>query len=66
MKKMQYFQPQTKVVLIKTNTLMLGGSNTFDGTNNQIKFNTSSMDEGTGGDAASRRNVWDDEEEEEF
>ena len=61
---MQYIHPRTKVVLIKTNTQLLGGSNTLDG--NQIKFNTSSMDEGTGGDAASRRNVWDDEEEEEF
>ena len=60
MKKQQYIQPQTNVVLLKTGLSMLAGS---------INSNSIDLDEimgeGDGGDAASRRrSVWDDEDEE--
>ena len=66
MKKMQYFQPQTEVVLIQTNTRLLTSSNTIDGNADNVILNPETMGGGDGDDAASRRNVWDDEEEEEF
>lgn len=60
---MQYFQPQTEVVMIKTNTQLLEGSpNKITGDANSAIIDPEKMEEGDGGDAASRRSIWDDEE----
>ena len=64
MKKMQYLQPQTEVVLIKTNTHLLDASpNTIKGDAENTILDTEKMEEGNGGDAASRRSLWDDEDD---
>ena len=64
MKKLQYIQPQTIVVRMQT-VQMIAGSNEFPGSSNSAPLNPETMEEGTGGDAASRRHRddWDDEEE---
>ena len=63
MKKMQYFQPQTEVVLIKTNTQLLEGSpNKIVGDSPSAIIDPDKMEGGDGSDAASRRSIWDDEE----
>ena len=64
MKKQQYIMPRASVIIIK-NKLLLGASNQYSG-GNRIDLNPETMDEGTGGDAASRRGVWDQWEEEEY
>ena len=58
MKKTIYIQPETTVILIKTESLL--GTNTFDG--NQATFDPESMSGGGGGDAASRGGWFDDED----
>ena len=62
MKKMQYFQPQTEVVMIKTNAQLLEGSPNKVGDTNQVIIDPEKMEGGDGSDAASRRSIWDDEE----
>ena len=64
MKKLQYIQPQTTVVRMQT-VHMIAGSNEFNGTSAELNGDT--MDEGNGGDAASRRrrNEWEDEYDDE-
>ena len=64
MKKLQYIQPQTTVVRMQT-VHMIAGSNEFNG--NSAELNGDTMDEGNGGDAASRRrrNEWEDEYDDE-
>ena len=64
MKKLQYIQPQITVVRMQT-VQMIAGSNEIPGSGEQADLNPETMDEGTGGDAASRRhrNDWDDEED---
>ena len=59
---MQYFQPQTEVVMIKTNTQLLEGSPNKVGDDNQVIIDPGSMGGGDGSDAASRRSIWDDDE----
>ena len=65
MRKKQYIQPQTNVVLLKTGLSMLAGSNEYRG-EGPVDLNGETMTGGDGGDAASRRgySAWDDEEEE--
>lgn len=64
MKKMQYLQPQTEVVLIKTNTHLLDASpNRIQGDDPKAIIDTNTLGEGNGEDAASRRSLWDDEED---
>lgn len=64
MKKMQYLQPQTDVVLINTNVQLLSGSpNTIKGDAPEANLDPNSMSEGNGGDAASRRSLWDDDDD---
>lgn len=63
MKKMQYFQPQTDVVLIQANTQLLNASaNKIQGEAESAIIDPEKMEGGDGGDAASRRSIWDDEE----
>lgn len=60
---MQYFQPQTEVVMIKTNAQLLEGSpNKIVGEANSAIIDPDKMEGGDGSDAASRRSIWDDEE----
>lgn len=64
MKKMQYLQPQTDVVLINTNVQLLNGSpNKIQGDTPEAILDPVNMTGGDGGDAASRRSLWDDEED---
>ena len=65
MKKLKYIQPETTFVLLKTGVIMPTGSNAFNGTSAELNGDT--MDEGDGGDAASRRrrNEWEDEYDDE-
>ena len=62
MKKLQYIQPQTIVVRMQT-VQMIAGSNEIPGSGDTADLNPGTMGEGTGGDAASRRNDWDDEDD---
>lgn len=63
MKKMQYFQPQTDVVLIQANTQLLNASaNKIQGEAESAIIDPEKMEGGDGSDAASRRSIWDDEE----
>lgn len=64
MKKLQYIQPQITVVRMQT-VQMIAGSNEIPGSGEQAELNPETMDEGSGGDAASRRrrSDWDDEYE---
>ena len=63
MKKMQYFQPQTEVVMIQANTQLLEGSpNKIVGDSPSAIIDPDNMGTGDGSDAASRRSIWDDEE----
>lgn len=59
---MQYFQPQTEVVMIKTNTQLLEGSPNKVGDDDKVIIDPGSMEGDDGGDAASRRSIWDDDE----
>lgn len=64
MKKMQYLQPQTEVVLIKTNTHLLDASpNRIQGDNPEAILDPVNMKGSDGSDAASRHSLWDDEED---
>ena len=65
MKKMKYIQPKTTVLLVKTNRHMLAGSNQFSGNGSSVTLNPETMSSGDGGDAASRINLWDWDDEEE-
>ena len=62
MKKMQYLQPQTKVVLIQNDTQLLEGSpNKIVGEANSAIIDPDNMGDGNGSDAASRHSIWDDD-----
>ena len=63
MKKMQYIQPQTEVDLMLPDTQLLTASNTIDDNADDVILNPETMEEGDGSNAASRRAVWDDEDE---
>lgn len=64
MKKLKYIQPQTTVVRMQT-VHMIAASNEITGDANNTELNSETMDEGSGGDAASRRrrSDWDDGDE---
>ena len=60
--------PRASVIVIK-NKLLTGASQTINRFNEDddcIGFDPSAMGTGNGGDAASRRGVWDQWEEEEY
>ena len=63
MKKMQYIPPQTEVDLMLPDTQLLTASNTIDDNAYDVILNPETMEEGDGSNAASRRAVWDDEDE---
>lgn len=63
MKKMQYIQPQTEVDLMLPDTQLLTASNTINGDADDVILNPETMEGGDGSNAASRRAVWDDEDE---
>lgn len=60
---MQYIQPQTEVDLMLPDTQLLTASNTIDSNADDVILNPETMEEGDGSNAASRRAVWDDEDE---
>ncbi len=60
MKKMKYIQPQTCLIQLKTMG-MLATSNTFSG--DSVTLTPNSMTGGSGSDAASRRDLWDWDDE---
>ena len=60
---MQYIQPLTEVDLMLPDTQLLTASNTIDDNAYDVILNPETMEEGDGSNAASRRAVWDDEDE---
>lgn len=64
MKKTAYIQPLTYVVTIKTNgQLLQAASNKINEDGSGAIINPETLEGGDGSDAASRRTIWDDEED---
>ena len=61
MKKNQYIQPKTTITCIAFQQHLMAGSNEYQ--NDAINLNQETMGEGNGSDGASRRSVWDEEDE---
>lgn len=60
MKKTNYIQPATSVVLLKSITAMLADSNKV-GTDGNVNLNTETMTDGDGTDASRYNTGWDDD-----
>ena len=58
MEKQQYIKPQASVIIIQ-NTLLTDASNKYSG-GDSATLNRSTMEDGDGGDAASRDGGWDE------
>ena len=65
MKKTAYIQPLTYVVTIKTNGQLLQAAspNKINEDGSKAIINPETLEGGDGSDAASRRTIWDDEED---